>query len=273
LRFQLESDLAEARHTVDNFDAIRAKEGQELQQQYEARLAQLNADWQKRFGQCVKKLTPLALRNATLQSRVRQQTQRWRDVLAETPGQVIDRWSVQQKISALRSLLEQDKVNFFLPDDFAQNVKFSERSMVHWCQLFLMRFEHKYSGSAALLQMVCDVFRSSKEVLARKILVWYNAAETSLDEDVKTALDAENVEKSQNPEILQMRNDLLNGQRDIWDFAAQLLQVSRHTIKSLPTAKVDLWVVRTLFHTDSAPWCLSPGAAGKCYGRASGIWT
>ena len=49
----------------------------ELQQQYEARLAQLNADWQKRFGQCVKKLTPLALKNATLQSRVKQHTQRW----------------------------------------------------------------------------------------------------------------------------------------------------------------------------------------------------
>lgn len=226
---QLESNLAEAKHAVDNFDATRTKERQELQQHFEARLVQLNADWQKRFGECVKKLTPLAIRNAMLQSRVRKQTQRWQDVLAEPPEEVIERWAVQEKIKALRILLEKDKVNFFLPEDFAETIKFSETSMVHWCQLFLKRFEHKYSGSAALLQMVCDVFFSSKELLAQKIIAWYKAAETDLDEDARTALTSENVEKSENAEILQMRKDLLDGTRDIWDFAAQLLQVPCHT--------------------------------------------
>ena len=76
---------------------------------------------------------------------------------------------------------------------------------------------------------MCDVFFSSKELLAQKIIAWYKAAETDLDEDARTALTSENVEKSENAEILQMRKDLLDGTRDIWDFAAQLLQVPCHT--------------------------------------------
>lgn len=99
--------------------------------------------------------------------------------------------------------------------------------MMRWCKLFMHHFEVKYSGTATLLQTVCDVFGSSKTSLARKVISWYNCAESRLDDEAIGALSADAVEETPNSEILLMRNDLLEGNRDIWDIAAQLLQVPK----------------------------------------------
>ena len=120
-----------------------------------------------------------------------------------------------------------DKVSFFLDDDFATTLKFSEASMVRWSKLFMQHFEVKYSGTATLLQTVCDVFCANKSTLARKVMSWYNSGETRLEDEAIRALSLDAVAASANSEILLMRNDLLEGNRDIWDIAAQLLQVDK----------------------------------------------
>jgi hypothetical protein len=45
------------------------------------------------------------------------------------------------------------KVNFWLPEDFAATVEFSESSMIQWSQLFWNHLETEYSGSATMLQV------------------------------------------------------------------------------------------------------------------------
>jgi hypothetical protein len=140
---------------------------------------------------------------------------------------VILRWNTNQRVEALKTLLEMDKVNFFLEDDFAATLKFSEPSMVRWCKLFIHHLEVKYSGTATMLQMICDIFDASKLTLARKVVAWYNSAESRLEDETIAALSSDAVQGTENSEIFLMRNDLLEGVRDIWDIAAQLLQVPK----------------------------------------------
>lgn len=111
------------------------------------------------------------------------------------PEQIIHRWDIETRVKALKILLEMDKVNFWLPEDFAATVKFPQTSMIAWCQNFLTHFEEKYSGSAELLQVVCDIFRTSKETLALKIIFWYILAQTHLDDETLAVLSTEKVEK------------------------------------------------------------------------------
>lgn len=87
---KLEDELGDARYTIQEYEVIKREEMLIQRRAHEKEIADAKAEFQARFRGCVKKLTPLALKNGMLQSRVKGYQMRWREALNESPAQVSD---------------------------------------------------------------------------------------------------------------------------------------------------------------------------------------
>ena len=87
---KLEDELGDARYTIQEYEVIKREEMLIQKRAHAKEIADAKAEFQARFRGCVKKLTPLALKNGMLQSRVKGYQMRWREALNESPAQVTD---------------------------------------------------------------------------------------------------------------------------------------------------------------------------------------
>ena len=107
---ELEAELREAQSLIKEYDARKHDEILLKQQEWQRELAQAKAEFRERFRACVKKLTPLALKNGMLQSRVQEFKRRWRDAIDEIPAQVDALLFSHNNLPLLHLLLEADRL-------------------------------------------------------------------------------------------------------------------------------------------------------------------
>lgn len=234
-------------------------------------LNEVRAETSKRISMAKRDAVALKMKNISLQAKVDKVKHFWRDVQSVAPMEQMRQWTQEQKIEVLKALLEQDRVNFHLPEDFSLNCAISDSSMIHWCQQYLKALESKHAGTGVWLQLVCDVFMTNPPYFPKRVLAWYRNgnpeglspedrdALTQLDEKLKGKPAKESVGDVTTLQV--MRQDLHTGKQSIWDLASFLLQVARPlsnpalALRSSSAAKL----------TSRVP---VPGPEGVCDGRA-----
>lgn len=202
-------------------------------------LNEVRAETSKRISMAKRDAVALKMKNISLQAKVDKVKHFWRDVQSVAPMEQMRQWTQEQKIEVLKALLEQDRVNFHLPEDFSLNCAISDSSMIHWCQQYLKALESKHAGTGVWLQLVCDVFMTNPPYFPKRVLAWYRNgnpeglspedrdALTQLDEKLKGKPAKESVGDVTTLQV--MRQDLHTGKQSIWDLASFLLQVPKES--------------------------------------------
>ena len=96
------------------YDTHKERELAQLRLDLADKLAANSVEFRAKFAVCVKKLTPLAFRNVFLKARVQVLLARCRNAeLPKFPAEVIHQWDNSMRISALKLLLEMDKVQWY----------------------------------------------------------------------------------------------------------------------------------------------------------------
>ena len=93
------------------YDTHKEGELAQVRLEFTDKLAANSVEFRAKFAVCVKKLTPLAFRNVFLKARVQVLLERCRNAeRPKSPAEVIHQWDNTTRISALKMLLEMDKV-------------------------------------------------------------------------------------------------------------------------------------------------------------------
>ena len=150
----------------------------------------------------------------------------------------------EESISALRALLETDRIIQDLPDDFVGSSAMSHFATVALCQQLLMTLEYRHSGRATWPQVLGNVFSISPTELLRKLSAWLQPLDA--DEPLPPLQHAESLAPLQHAErsteslaplqrapglaadcqlLAEFRDDLNSEKKDIWDIASLILKV------------------------------------------------
>ena len=220
---------AELQNVVRMFESrIQLLEEVHLKQQQDLRqLTQDTITYQITFP-----MTLLRFRNVVLERRNKALKQKIFDLQSRSLLETLFELNREDQHLVLQKLLEIEGVVSSVSAEFFQRSAMSDSSKTILCQQILCALEMKHAGRISWLHIVSEVLMTTPSNVGRKVLGWYckdgiNTNDKESDKVKSAILDQIQLLNNKGDFLVELRDDIASGKRDLWDVVATILQTPK----------------------------------------------